>query len=181
MYELPGNWPTVALESAGIEPTARAMTILRAWRNSTPLPDMANNPTGMPWASSRATTYLGTDYAIFPDMAAFYAAFSAFLKSTRGSGVSSALGITDSYPAAWRAISALGWPAGKTETDYPSRLLDLTSQKYRDSVGATVPVRRKTSGIIGGASSGGLSPARMSAVIFDQVARGATGIRASQQ
>jgi len=148
MSTLPADWVIQVLENAAIQPSHKARAVMNAWHASTPLPPMTNNPIGMPTGSSGAPSYLGTKYAIFPSIGAFYAAFSGLCLRSAGNRV--VLAITDpvDYGDAWRAISALGWPGSDTETDYPAAVLDLTAQSYRDSVGASGPDARKTSGMV---------------------------------
>jgi hypothetical protein len=103
----------------------------------------------MPAGTAGAPKYLNTEYAIFPSMSAFYSALGKFAQSSRGAELKRSMISTSPYPATWRAISALSWPASKTETDYPAMLLDLTEASYRASIKATDPAERKTSGLVG--------------------------------
>jgi len=102
----------------------------------------------MPAGSSGAVAYLSTEYALFPNMARFYAALQAVARSQAGKQLALAMHGDAPYPATWRAISALKWPASKTETDYPAALLDLTTASYQASVNATPAASRKTSGTV---------------------------------
>lgn len=142
-------WRQATLEAVGVSETPYALQVLSLWQRSTPLDPWTNNPLGMPSAKGIAPEALGTPYAAFPAMQNFYAAFGGFLHSTKGTDVRHALTLSDSLPEAWRAIHALPWPANDTETDWPSALLDATDQSYRDSVNATPPADRKTSGVVG--------------------------------
>jgi hypothetical protein len=157
MASWPADWIARTLAAAKIEPTGQAVSILRAWKNSTPLPPLTNNPLGFPAGTAGAPSYLGTHYAIFPSMAAFYGAVGKFATSAPGRAVVAALGRERGYAAAWRAISELPWPAKVTETDWPAAVLDLTADSYRASVGAVTPAERKTSGVVGSNAAGAAS------------------------
>ena len=149
MASWPSDWITRALDAAKIEPSGQAISIMRAWKNSTPLPPLTNNPLGFPAGASGAPSYLSTPYAIFPSMAAFYAAFGRLAASSPGRRLAAALAPDGTYAAAWRAISDLPWPARQTETDWPSAVLDLTAASYQASVKAVAPAARRTSGTVG--------------------------------
>lgn len=157
MASWPSDWITRSLAAAKIEPSGQAVSVLRAWKNSTPLPPLSNNPLGFPAGTRGAPSYLGTRYAIFPSMAAFYAAFAALATSPPGRAVAAALAPDGTYPQAWRAISALAWPGKDTETDWPAFVLDLAAESYRASVAAVAPAARKTSGIVGAEVPGAAS------------------------
>lgn len=149
MPSWPSVWRVRALESAGIPANKDTLAIIKAWHDSTPLPVLTNNPIGMPAGSSGAPKYLHTKYAIFPSMSYFYAAFATFIASSDGRAVAQAMTSKQAYSATWRKISDLHWPGSITETDYPAALLDLTTASYRDSVKASDPSERKTSGQVG--------------------------------
>jgi hypothetical protein len=149
MATWPSAWRVKALESAGIPVNADTLKVMKAWKDSTPLPVFTNNPVGMPYGSRKSVRYMGTTYGMFASMADFYAAFAMFASTTGGRLVVSAMSGQSVFPAAWRAISSLEWPASKTETDYPSALLDLTDSSYRESISATPVLARKTSGTVG--------------------------------
>lgn len=149
MASWPSDWITRALAAAKIEPSGQAIAIMRAWKNSTPLPPLSNNPLGFPAGTAGAPSYLSTPYAIFPSMGAFYAAFARLASSPPGRAVAAALAPDGSYSQAWRAISDLPWPAKGTETDWPAALLDLTAASYQASVSAVAPAARRTSGTVG--------------------------------
>lgn len=153
MASWPSDWITRALAAADVEPTGYAISVMRAWKNSTPLPPLSNNPLGFPAGTAGAPAYLTSQYAIFPSMDAFYRAFHALAASGPGREVTAALRSQDGYGAAWRAISALPWPARQTETDWPAAVLDLSAESYRVAVGATAPAARKTSGTVGTGST----------------------------
>lgn len=149
MVAWPPTWRTRALESAGIPVTTGTLAVIKAWKDSTPLSPVSNNPIGMPAGTLGAPRYLNTRYAIFPSISAFYQAFTSFARSSDGKRIVAAMLSENPYPETWRLISSLKWPGSLTETDYPAKLLDLTEQSYRDSVSATPPAGRKTSGQIG--------------------------------
>lgn len=165
MPSFPPNWIARTLEASGVPATSQSIAVLRAWRKSTPLPPLSNNPLGMPVHSSGAPAYLNTGYAIFPSMTAFYAAFVAWSKSAAGKKVLASLNDSDGYGAAWRAISVLPWPASKTETDYPAHVLDLASESYRESVNASPASDRRTSGTVGGLNATAQSVVQQAALL----------------
>lgn len=149
MASWPSTWRNLALQAASIPVNSDTLAILKAWKDSTPLQPYSNNPLGMPAGTSGAPKYLNTRYALFPSMATFYRVFAAWVNSHDGKNLVHAMTSETPYPATWRVISALKWPGSDTETDYPSALLDLTEQSYRDSVNAADATQRKTSGIVG--------------------------------
>lgn len=157
MASWPSDWIARTLDAAHIEPSGQAVAVLRAWKNSTPLPPLSNNPLGFPAGTKGAPSYLGTPYAIFPSMGAFYAAFAALATSPPGRQVAASLAPDGTYAAAWRAISELPWPARATETDWPAAVLDLTAATYQASVSAVAPAARKTSGTVGAEVPGAAS------------------------
>jgi hypothetical protein len=146
MPSWPSTWVTQALTAAGIPVTVGTHNVMRAWKRSTPLQPYTNNPIGMPAGSSGAPALLRTGYALFPSMSAFYAAFATFMKTYQGHLLAADMIGEAPYPESWRDIAALNWPGSVTETDYPSALLDLTTEAYRLSVKATPASDRKTSG-----------------------------------
>lgn len=152
MPTLPNTWITQALEAAGINVTTQTIAIMRAWYASTPLPPYVNNPIGMPAGASGSPGFLNTGYAMFATPSAFYAAFATFIRTYQGGILARDMTADNPYPAAWRAIASLNWPGSTTETDYPAALLDLTSASYRESVAASAPSARRTSGVIGQAA-----------------------------
>jgi hypothetical protein len=171
----PSNWISRALDSAGIDATVEASRVMNAWRRSTPLPPLSNNPIGMPKGTIGAPSYMGTRYAIFPSMQAFYAAFKSFIDSAVGDVMRRELTADTPYAGSWRVISSLGWPGSDTETDYPSAVLDLSSASYRRSIGAAEPSMRQTSGLVGVSLARGKSAASQDA----RVNRAISTIRAS--
>src|SRR5260221_5952483 len=147
-------WQVGALEVLGAPDNQETFNIITAWQKSTPLPPYSHNPLGMPAGSSGAKPFLGTPYAEFGSMAMFYDALKTFAATYTGKSLADAMRSDDSYPATWHAVSMLRWPGTQTETDYPAALLDLTSQSFRQSVGATPRPMRKTSGMIAARDSG---------------------------
>lgn len=181
MTSWPEHWIGATLDAAGIQVTTDTIGVMRAWQQSTPLPPMTNNPIGMPSGTVGAPKYLNTAYAIFPSMEAFYAAFKVFSKSHAGVHVVQAITSKTPYPQSWRSIASLGWPGGKTETDYPATVLDMTSQSFRDKVQATNPKARKTSGLVGGDPEVKAAVLSGMAAVHQAVAAGATGREAVRQ
>lgn len=147
--EWPDRWMNTSLERAGIPVTTETLTIMRAWKTSTPLPPYTNNPIGFPAGTLGAKSLLTTRYALFLTMDTFYAALAALVRQHPGRMLVQAMTSDNPYPATWRVIHGFKWPGSDTETDYPSALLDLTTQAYRDSVGASSAGARRTSGVIG--------------------------------
>lgn len=150
--EWPSNWITSVLEAAGVPVTQSTMTIMRAWYASTPTPLYTNNPIGVPAGTLGASELLNTGYALFATIGVFYRAFAAFSETYQGQRLIADMQSENPYPATWRAIHSLNWPASRTETDYPAALLDLTEASYRESVGASDATQRKTSGMVGAAA-----------------------------
>lgn len=146
MTSWPSNWITTALSVAGVESTTATRAIMRAWNQSTPTLPQVNNPVGIPASLASAPSVPGTGYAMFTSMTGFYQAFARFMASQPGRSLKMAMTADSPYPGAWRVIDGLKWPGSLTETDYPSALLDLTSESYRASVNASAPRERKTSG-----------------------------------
>jgi hypothetical protein len=89
-----------------------------------------------------------TIYANYPSITTFYAEFARFIKTPKGRELARVMTSDEGYGAIWHAINTLGWPASKTETDYPALVLDLATESYRESVNAKPTSERKTSGII---------------------------------
>lgn len=149
MNSWPSTWIGHVLDAAGIESTGGTRAIMRAWKDSTPLPPYTNNPIGMPAGSSGAPALMNTGYALFATVDLFYSAFATFVKSYQGKVLVKAMTGDNPYPETWRVISTLRWPGSLTETDYPAVLLDMTADSYRESVAASTPGNRKTSGVVG--------------------------------
>lgn len=149
MAGYPSNWISMALGALKSPVNGSTIAVMRAWSKSTPLPVIANNPIGMPKGSSGAPAYMGTGYAIFPSMTAFYVALTAFSRTRKGMELANALSQEVPAPATWRLASGMGWPGSATETDYPSAVLDLTALSYQQSINASPASTRKTSGMVG--------------------------------
>lgn len=147
MASWPSNWKQRAVAALGVSPTPKALKIISAWSRSTPLQPWTNNPLGMPALSGRTRAVLGTSYAMFGSMPEFYVALARFAATAPGKAVAAEISSDAGYGPVWRAISSLEWPGSKTETDYPSAVLDLAEQSYRDSVNASDASQRKTSGV----------------------------------
>lgn len=146
----PDGWRTALLMDAGLPVTTFTLKSLQAWSDSTPILPYTNNPLGMPFVQGKTSQLLRTGYAMFPTMGAMRLAFAAFVASPAGADVHDALALGEMYPAVYRAVHALPWPPNSTETDWPSAVLDLTSESYRESVQSVPsPADRKTSGVIG--------------------------------
>lgn len=152
MPSWPPQWIRLTLEALGAEVSSASIAVMRAWSASTPIPPLTNNPIGMPASTTGAPRYLGTPYAIFPTMDAYYKAVSAFARTSSGRDIASAL--SQDLPAAsvWRAVSILGWPGSASESDYPSGVLDISGEAYKASVLAKDVPDRKTSGMVGGST-----------------------------
>lgn len=158
MNEWESNWSGyLALEtgSTNAEFTERMFTL---WQQSTPLEPWTNNPLGMPQTTQGAYRVLSTDYGAFMSMHDFRDAFLRFLASQPGRTLRDALLLQDKPAPVWRAVSSLHWPASATETDYPSAILDATTDDYRAKVNAARADQRKTSGTVGGSLLSRLSP-----------------------
>lgn len=179
----PDGWATATLKAAEIPVTDFALSVLKAWNASTPLLAYTNNPLGMPSIKGVRAQLLNTGYALFPQMSDFRTAFVAFLKTPPGQKVRHALAIDEKYPVAYRAIHALPWSANNTETDWPSAVLDLTSQSYRTKAASVaVPADRKTSGAPGAAiasTSIPITPGRNAAQAAATIQDAASFIRGS--
>lgn len=170
MTSWPTTWRSRTLEAAGIRVTPHALEVLKAWQQSTPLPPFTNNPLGMPSTSRGALEYMRTGYAMFVTPEKFYAAFAAFAATSAGKSLAHAIADEGNYASVWRVISSLGWPAVRTETDWPSALLDLTEASYRESVATADPSARKTSGTVG-------APAHVKATAISHASSVAAAIR----
>lgn len=146
----PDGWRTATLNDAGMPVNDFTLKALQAWSDSTPILPYTNNPLGMPFVKGKTAQLMLTGYAMFTTMGDMRQAFAAFVASSAGAPLHDALALGESYPALYRAVHALPWPANSTETDWPSAILDLTSEAYRESVqSVTSPADRKTSGVIG--------------------------------
>lgn len=142
------GWRHEVLRAAGIAVTPHILDVLSAWRKSTPLFDQACNPLGMPARGSGYPAFLNTQYALFPGMTSFSAAFARFLGTTKGADLRQVMTGDDSLSVIWRAIHGLNWPASATETDYPAVLLDMVEQKYRSKLSRKTAAQRQTTGVV---------------------------------
>lgn len=152
----PDGWTTATLEAAGLPVTDFTRKAMSAWAASTPMLAYTNNPLGMPAVKGKTLELLRTGYAMFatPDM--FRQAFAEFIGSHGGQAVHQAMSLDEKFSEVWRAVHALPWPANKTETDWPSAVLDLTSESYRRQVQTVSdPADRKTSGAYGSQTASG--------------------------
>lgn len=146
----PDGWRTAVLSDAGLPVSDFTLKCLQAWSDSTPILPYTNNPLGMPFVKGKTSQLMRTGYAMFAVMGDMRQAFSAFIASPVGSDVHDALALGEKYSEVYRAVHALQWPANGTETDWPSAILDLTSESYRQSVESVAsPADRKTSGVLG--------------------------------
>lgn len=136
------------MRTAGLPVSQFALDVLSAWNKSTPVVPATYNPLGMPAKGTSNVPYLGTPYALFSGIGAFTAAMSKFLASSKGAELRHTLDAGESLSDAYRAIHALGWPATKTETDYPSALLDMLEAQYRAKMATRAVADRKTTGTV---------------------------------
>src|SRR5487761_647101 len=148
--EWPDGWIPATLKDAGLPVTDFTRKVLLAWNASTPILPYTNNPLGMPAVKGKTLELMQTGYAMFVTMPQFRTQFAAFCNGTQGSALYDALALSEAYSQAWRAIHQLPWPANQTETDWPSAVLDLTSESYRNQAASVAsPADRKTSGTLG--------------------------------
>jgi hypothetical protein len=146
----PDGWITALLKDAGLPVTDFNKRVLLAWNATTPTLPYTNNPLGMPAVKGQTSELMRTGYAMFSSMPLFRQSFTLFLASSSGREVRESLSLSESYPQAYRAAHSLAWPANKTETNWPSGILDLTSESYLRSVmGDASSADRKTSGEVG--------------------------------
>lgn len=158
VHDWPDGWREALIDEAGAESSDFILSALTAWQQSTPLQPYTNNPLGMPFGRTTAPQLLTSRYALFRDMAAFRAAFVAFLDTDAAGNLRSALFGAEDLAPLYRAIHALNWPGNDTETDYPSQLLDMVSASVRTKLQTAAPADRKTAGTIGytGAQNGNM-------------------------
>lgn len=146
----PDGWVTAALKDAGLPVTDFTTKIMYAWNRSTPILPYTNNPLGMPAVKGKTLELMKTGYAMFVTMGHFRSAFAGFINSHAGQDVRDAFHLSDKFSEAYRAIHSLKWPANTTETDWPSAVLDLTSEAYRNKAASVASASdRKTSGFLG--------------------------------
>jgi hypothetical protein len=141
---------TATLKAADLPVSDFTLKALSAWSSSTPILPYTNNPLGMPAVKGKTLELMRTGYAMFPTMGDMRNAFADFISSSPGNQLHDALALNEKHSQVWRAVHALPWPANNTETDWPSAVLDLTSESYRSKAASvTSPADRKTSGVIG--------------------------------
>lgn len=148
-----GNWPDgwipALLDEAGIPYSDALRSVFLAWQQSTPLDPWTNNPLGMPAVTGKTAELMTTGYALFPTMGDMRAAFSDVLSSHAGTALHQSLALQDKVAPVYRAIHALPWPASRTETDWPAKVLDLIAQPTRDRLASVSDAsQRKTSGTL---------------------------------
>jgi len=148
MIGWPSGWREATLRAAGIPVSQFALDVLAAWQRSTPVVPATYNPLGMPAKGTSNVNYLKTPYALFSGVGSFTKAFATFASSNKGAELLHALTAAESLSDVYRAIHALGWPANKTETDYPSALLDMLEANYRAKLATRTVATRTTSGIV---------------------------------
>lgn len=146
----PDGWTTATLKGADLPVSDFTRKALQAWSDSTPILPYTNNPLGMPAVKGKTLELMRTGYAMFVTMGDMRAAFATFVASPAGQALHDALALDEKFSQVWRAVNSLPWPANATETDWPSGVLDLTAESYRDSVASVAsPEDRKTSGVLG--------------------------------
>lgn len=176
----PDNWRRKALESAQLPVTSVALEVLSAWRKSTPLQPWTNNPIGMPARENGAMRAAGTDYASFRTFQTFYKAFERFMKSATGQKLAAEIANGGNPAEAWRIINSLNWPGNKTESEYPSALLDLVQAKYTDKMPTVARTTSKTSGNVGASASVHDAIKAQQAAIHDATKANLSGVKAMQ-
>lgn len=175
------GWVSATLDDAGLPITDFTRRSIKAWQQSTPILPYTNNPLGLAYVKGVTGQLLRTGYAMYPTMAVFRASFAQLVNSPAWRQLHDALALGEKYSQVWRAVSALRLPASQTETDYPSAVLDLTSEAYRKSATKTAePSQRKTSGQYGtqtafGSVAGAIS--RDSANAFTRLQQAAKAAR----
>lgn len=148
--EWPDGWITATLKDAGLPVSDFTKRALTAWQKSTPMLPYTNNPLGFAAVKGVTLELMRTGYAMYPTMGDFRKAFTKLISSQTGQQLHQALALDEKYSQVWRAISALSLPAAQTETDYPSAVLDLTSESYRQQASSVSdPSERTTSGTLG--------------------------------
>lgn len=158
--DFPDGWITATLKEAGLPVNDFTLRTMAAWADSTPMLSYTNNPIGMPAVKGKTLELMRTGYAMFVTMGDFRKAFADLITSHGGQALRDALALDERYSKAYRAIHALKWPASTTETDWPSAVLDLTSESYRSKVASVAsPTDRKTSGTLGTQTAFGTSAA----------------------
>lgn len=171
MTQWPTGWREHALRHAGIPITDFAMEVLHLWEQATPTDRFTNNPLGMPARQYGVPRALNTEYAAFPTMQRFYDAFSKAATGGRGSPLLTAIAVHGKHSSVWREIHALGWPANKTETDYPSTVLDRVPGALPKEASGTAPTDRKTVGKSIGGTAGKHPTLRHNELLYQATSR----------
>lgn len=161
MYKWPDGWREALISDMGAQQTPFLMNVLQAWNDSTPIQPYTNNFLGMPYVQGVVPQLLNSGYGLFATTVDFRKRFVAFVNSGAGDKLRDALLTGDDLGPVWRAIHALNWPANATETDYPSKVLDLMTATVREKLQSTDPDARRTAGTVGYAAvqNGGLDVA----------------------
>lgn len=146
MTQWPTGWREHTLRHADIPITDFAMEVLHLWEQATPTDRFTNNPLGMPARQYSMPRALNTEYAAFPTMQHFYDAFKKAAMSGRGSPLYTAIAVHGRHSSVWREIHKLEWPANKTETDYPSTILDSVPGAAPKEASGVRPEDRTTVG-----------------------------------
>ena len=133
----PDGWILATLEEANLPISDFTKRVMASWQASTPMLPYTNNPIGMPAVSGRTMELMRTGYAMFATMPLFRAEFAIFVNSDAGHNLHSALALQEKYAPAWRAIHSLGWPASKTESDWPIQLMALMTESTRKRLAAS--------------------------------------------
>lgn len=155
MYDWQAGWREALISDLGVDRSDFLMSVFQAWQESTPLQPFTNNPLGMPFVRGSVPELLNSGYGLFSDMAQFRQSFAGYVHGPYGAGLKSALLTGESLGKAYRAIRALDWPGNRTETDYPSAVLDLMTANVRARLQTAQPADRKTAGTIGYTSAQG--------------------------
>lgn len=146
MTNWPDGWREALLTEAGIPQTQFALDVLNYWAQATPVPPWTNNPLGMPSAGTNTPQAFRTGYAAFPTPGDFRKAFAVAAHAGSGKPLFTALAAQAKLSVAWKAIHALGWPANKTETDYPATILDAIGVSGTAGMKVSKASDRKTVG-----------------------------------
>lgn len=147
MSRWPDGWQNATLRYSGLLVSQFALDVLNMWEQSTPTAPWTNNPLGMPSRGTGMPRALNTPYAVFPNMQAFRNTFKIHVVLTHGKSLASVLDLGENMASAWREIHGLGWPANKTESEYPAKLLDHIEQKYQEKVRGVGKRKNKSAGM----------------------------------
>lgn len=171
------GWREALIQELNLDQTDFLMRVLDAWQRSTPLQPYTNNPLGMPYVPGKTAQLLDSGYALFATPLLFRKAFAAFMRQGTSEDLYRALANDGDYAEAYRAIHALDWPATRTETDYPSLVLDMVSEPVRERLMTSDAADRKTSGIVG---ASGASPDRVQQLATATRAAASSALSASK-